>query len=387
VNIGIVIGRFPPDQIGGAELQSQQLAAELARRGHQVTVFTRRYSGRPYRQRQEGYLICRRDELPPPGVRAVWDIPAALWNIARLRPRPEVLLCYQTLNSGLIGVLAQSLLGIPAIVSIRGNREYRWSGSAVNRFLVPAIYRRARHLVVQSSRILEDLHTQLKSVGQHALIRQIEHKISVIPNGIRMPAAARSDGDKVVYVGRLIENKGVADLLQAMKQFPDSKVLIVGDGPDRARLESLAQGMQVTFAGQVAPSAVIDYLRQARLLVLPSHLGDGLPNVIIEAVANGVPVVATRTAGIPDLVHHGETGFLYEPGDIQQMTAHIGRLLTDDALRERYSQGGRQVAHAYSWDAVAPQVEQLLASCASKSQDSQRRPSNAVNPSPSSKSG
>jgi len=352
-----------------------------------VTVFTRRYSGRPYRQRQEGYLICRRDELPLPGVRAVWDIPAALWSIARLRPRPDVLLCYQTLNSGLIGVLAQSLFGIPAIVSIRGNREYRWSGSTINRFLVPAIYRQARHLVVQSSRILEDLHIQLKSVGQHALSRQLEHKTSVIPNGIRVPAAAQFDGDKVVYVGRLIENKGVADLLQAMKQFPDRKVLIVGDGPDRARLESLAQGMQVTFAGQVAPSAVIDYLRQARLLVLPSHLGDGLPNVIIEAVANGVPVVATRTAGIPDLVYHGETGFLYEPGDIQQMTAHIGRLLTDDALREHYSQGGRQLAHSFSWDVVAPQVIQLLASCTLPGQDSQRSHGNAVNPSPPSKSG
>lgn len=382
MNIGIVIGRFPPDRIGGAELQSQQLAAELARRGHQVTVFTRRYGGRPYRQQQEGYLVCRRDELPLPGVRAVWDIPAALWSIARLRPRPEVLLCYQTLNSGLIGVMAQSLLRIPAVVSIRGNREYRWAGSSINRFLVPAIYKRARHLLVQSPRILEDLHTQLQSAGQNVLSEQLEFKTSVIPNGIHIPSGRQSDGAHVIYIGRLIENKGVADLLLAMKQFPDTRVLIVGDGPDRERLESLAQGTQATFVGQVAPSAVIDYLRQARLLVLPSYLGDGLPNVIIEAVANGVPVVATRTAGIPDLVRHGETGFLYEPGDIQQLTAHMGRLLTDDLLRERFSQGGRQVAYAFSWDVVAPQVADLLQSCA------QTRPRcDAIKPGPASKRG
>lgn len=382
MNIGIVIGRFPPDRIGGAELQAQQLAAGLARRGHEVTVFTRRYSGRPYRQRQDGYLVCRRDELPQPGVRAVWDIPAALWSIARLRPRPQVLLCYQTLNSGLIGVMVQSLMGIPAVVSIRGNREYRWDDSSINRLLVPAIYRRARRLLVQSPRILEDLHTQLKSAGQKALSEQLKLKTSIIPNGIHMPAGAQADGAHVIYVGRLIENKGVADLLLAMKQYPDTRTLIVGDGPDRARLESLAQGMQVTFVGQVAPSAVIDYLRQARLLVLPSYLGDGLPNVIIEAVANGVPVVATRTAGIPDLVRHGETGFLYEPGDIQQLTAHIGRLLKDDPLRAYFSQGGRQVAYIYSWDVVVPQVEKLLESCART-----RRHDDAADPGPTSKRG
>jgi glycosyltransferase involved in cell wall biosynthesis len=360
VNIGLLIGRFPPDLIGGAELQVQQLATDLARRGHNVTVFTRRYSDRPYHQWQDGYLIRRRNEFPVPGLRMVWDTFPALWNIARRRPSPQVLLCYQTLNSGLIGIVAQLLLGIPAVVSIRGNREYRLRHSTSNRLLVPAIYRRARYLIVQSSRILDDLHTQLRLADHAALSDQLQPKIKVIPNGICIPHGIRSNGTKVVYVGRLIRNKGIADLLLAMKQLPGAEALIVGDGPDRARLESLAGEMPVTFVGQVPPSAVVDYLQQARLLVLPSHLGDGLPNVILEAMACGVPVVATRTAGIPDLVRHKETGFLFEPGDIQQMVSYIDRLLKDDRLWKSLSKHSPKVVQAYSWDVITPQIEELL---------------------------
>lgn len=360
MNIGLLIGRFPPDLIGGAELQTKQLATELARRGHDVTIFTRRYSGRPYRQRQDGYLIRRRNELPVPGLRMVWDTIPALCHIASHRPRLQVLLCYQTLNSGLIGVIAQSLFGIPAVLSVRGNREYRLHDSMTNRLLVPAIYRRARYLVVQSSRILDDLHTQLRSAGQTTLSDQLQHKTAVIPNGIRVPSSVRSSGAKILYVGRLIKDKGVADLVLAMKHLPGAEALIVGDGPERERLESLAEGMPVTFVGQVMPSAVADHLEQARALVLPSYQGDGLPNVILEAMASGAPVIATHTAGIPDLVRHEETGFLFEPGDIQQMVFYVDRVLRDDDLWRSLGERGLETARAYSWDVITPRIEQLL---------------------------
>ena len=381
MNIGLLIPRFPPDVIGGAELQLKQLATELARRRHHVTVFTRRYHGRPYLQPQDGYLIHRRNELSIPALRLLWDTFLALRHIAQQRPRPQVLLCYLTFNSGFIGVMAQAVLGIPAIVSIRGNNEYLLHRSLTNRFLVPGIYRRARYIIVQSPRIRDDLQAQLKLAGQAALSETLRPKIKVIPNGIHLPNGIQSHGTKVIYVGRLIKNKGVADLLLAMKQLhstprvvppvggyrgaPGAEVLIVGDGPDRERLETLAQGMPVTFVGEVKPAVVIDYLQQARVLVLPSHLGDGLPNVILEAMACGVPVVTTCTAGMPDLVRHGETGFLFEPGEIQQMVSYIDRLLTDDGLWRRMGKCSLEVVQPYSWDVITPQIEQLLLSASS----------------------
>lgn len=369
MNIGLLIPRFPPDVIGGAELQIKQLATELARRGHHVSVFTRRYYGRPYLQRQDGYLIHRRNELPIPVLRLIWDTFLALRHISRQRPRPQVLLCYLTFNSGFIGVTAQAVLGIPSIVSIRGNDEYLLGRSMTNRLLVPTIYRRARYLFIQSPRMRDDLHAQLRLAGQAALSDKIQPKVKVIPNGIRLPDGVRSHGTKIVYVGRLIKKKGIADLLLALKQLPGVEVLIVGDGPDRKRLEALAGEMPVTFVGQVMPSEVTDYLQQARMLVLPSYLGDGLPNVVLEAMACGVPVVTTHTAGMPDLVRHEETGFLFEPGDIQQMVSYIDRLLKDDGLWRSMGECSLEAVQPYSWDVITPQIEQLLlsASCHNQS--------------------
>jgi glycosyltransferase involved in cell wall biosynthesis len=167
----------------------------------------------------------------------------------------------------------------------------------------------------------------------------------------------------VLYIGRLIPDKGVADLIAAMRHFPHAELLVVGDGPDRARLEGLTNGTVTTFVGRVSHGAIADYLQQARVLVLPSYLGDGLPNVILEAMSWGVPVVATNTAGIPDIVRHGETGYLYEPGDVGKIVAYVGRLLADDELHYKLGVQSLEAVQSYSWSSVAPQIEQLLLEC------------------------
>jgi len=359
MNIGLIITRFPPDLVGGAELQIRQVAVELARRGHAVTVFTRRYNGRPFVERQDGYLIRRRRELPIPAVRMLWDTIPALWSIFRHRPRPQVLLCYQMLNSGLIGVIAQFALGIPAVVSIRGQEEYRISDSLRNRLLVPAIFRRARSVVVQMPEIRNDLQEQLERAGKSELNQSLQSKISVVPNGVSISCSQRSRGTNVVFIGRLIAGKGVAHLIEALKELPNLEAIIVGDGPDRQRLEDLAQGLRVTFVGEVPPEAVVQYLQQARMLVLPS-LREGLPNVILEAMANGVPVVTTRAGGTADLVRHNESGLLFDPGDVPQLVQHMDQLSSNDTLWERLGESGMELARSYSWDIVTPQIEQLL---------------------------
>jgi glycosyltransferase involved in cell wall biosynthesis len=251
MNVGLIIGRFPLDLIGGAELQAKQMAEQLARRGHQVVVFTRRYSGRPYLEAVDGYTICRRDELPFRSLRMVWDTFPAVWNMARYHPRPDVLLCYQTLNSGLIGMIAQALLGIPMVLSVRGNREYRLGNSTVQRrLLVPPIFSHAKCVIVQSARILDDMCEQFRLVGKVELARDLQAKTEIIPNGINRFSFRPSRGEHVIFVGRLIRNKGVVDLIEGMKQLPGAELLIVGDGPERDRLEALADELSVTFVGE-----------------------------------------------------------------------------------------------------------------------------------------
>lgn len=362
MNIGIVVGRFPPDLLGGAELQAKQMAEQLAKHKHNVVVFTRRYNNRPYQEKVDGYTIYRRDEVPIPGLRVMWDTVPAVYNIARCQPQPEVLLCYQTLNSGLIGMVAQAMLKIPLVLSVRGNREYRLQNSTLQRLIVPPIYKRAKRIIVQSERIRDDMYEQFAVAGQTDLVNCLPAKTVVIPNGITMPEVTRSRGNKILYVGRLIKNKGVADLINGMQQLPDSNLVIVGDGPDRPRLEQLAENLPVKFVGRVPAQEVYSHLGQARVLVLPSHLGDGFPNVILEAMACGVPVVATNTAGIPDLVRHAQTGYLFEVANIDQMVGYIKQILTDDHLWEKLGQTSLDTVQTYAWDQVTPQVENLLGS-------------------------
>jgi glycosyltransferase involved in cell wall biosynthesis len=358
MNIGILITQF--DLANGAELQTKHVAAELATRGHDVTVFTRRFHGRPKTQRQNGYHIRRRWYLPIPMVRMLWDTLPALIDIGRQRPRLDVLLCYQTLNSGFIGAFAQTLLGIPSVVSIRGDNEYRLNDSLKNRLLAPGIYRRASQVLVQSQRILEDMQEQLQSADRSELFDSIKPKLGVVRNGISLSDKVRAKGNEIVFVGRLIKGKGTADLISAAKILPGIEVTIVGDGPERERLQQMAKGLPIRFVGRVDHDEVANYLKRARLLVLPSHAGDGLPNVILEAMSFGLPVISTRTAGIPDVVLHQKTGLLFNPGDVQELAKHIGLLLEDDDLHAKMADQASNMAQSYSWDAVTPQIERVL---------------------------
>lgn len=358
MNIGILITQF--DLANGAELQTKHVAAELAKRGHDVTVFTRRFHGRPKTQRQDGYQILRRRYLPIPMVRMLWDTLPALMDIGRQRPRLDVLLCYQTLNSGFIGAFAQRLLGIPSVVSIRGDNEYRLNDSLKNRLLAPRIYRRASQVLVQSQRILDDMHQQFQNADRSESFDSIKPKLGVVPNGISLSDKVRATGNEIVFVGRLINGKGTADLISAAKILPDIEVTIVGDGPERERLQQMAKGLPIKFVGRVDHDEVANYLKRARLLVLPSHAGDGLPNVILEAMSFGLPVISTRTAGIPDVVLHQKTGLLFNPGDVQELANHIRLLLEDDDLHAKMAEQASNMAQSYSWDAVTPQIERVL---------------------------
>lgn len=145
----------------------------------------------------------------------------------------------------------------------------------------------------------------------------------------------------VVSAGRLVPRKGVEYLLEAWKritpEFATARLLILGDGPLRESLQAMAAryaiGASVQFAGSVGNMS--SYLRAADVFVLPS-LQEGLPNSLLEAMASGLPIVATRIGGVVDVMIHGNAGLLVPPADPAELGGALRVLLEDQGKRERF---------------------------------------------------
>ena len=158
----------------------------------------------------------------------------------------------------------------------------------------------------------------------------------------------------VLCVGRLSREKGHADLLQALALLrqtegaPSFRLVLVGDGRERERLVRLAARLDlsgsVIFAGH--QTNVRPYYAMATLLVLPSHT-EGSPNVVLEALSAGLPVVATDVGGVPEILDHERTGLIVPPRHPAAMAAAIRRLLKDQALRGRLGRSGQAHVHAH----------------------------------------
>ncbi|GAA1561257.1 hypothetical protein GCM10009789_13130 [Kribbella sancticallisti] len=168
-------------------------------------------------------------------------------------------------------------------------------------------------------------------------------QIVVKPHAVSQYGAVRSGaGDAVVFLGRLAEDKGFADLLQAWDPTL-GELVVIGDGPLRAEADALAQrDPSVRVLGQLPWDRCMEVLRTARVVVVPARSYETFGLVVIEAFAHGVPVVASRIGALAELVDDGETGALTEPGDPESLRKALG-WLTDPATSVAFGERARQV--------------------------------------------
>lgn len=126
--------------------------------------------------------------------------------------------------------------------------------------------------------------------------------------------------DYGLFVGRLSSEKGVRTLLAAWKRLSDIPLLIVGDGPQRQQLQDEAAGLRnIRFVGKVHHAEVLEYIRRARFLVVPSEWYENLPMVILEALTCGTPVIASNLGALPEIIANNHNGMLFEKGDSQDL--------------------------------------------------------------------
>ena len=361
MHVAILIGHFPPAAYGGAELQAEGWAKRLAKR-HRVTVITRADGARPPgRERRDGFDLVRLAVSHVPGWRTLGDLIAIERALAALEPRPDVALCFQTFISGLAGTRAGGRLGIPAVVWVRGEAEYRLGNSGLRGWLSPGVWRAAAGVLVQSETNRVEL---LRELERHAPadVARVRARLEVVENGLELPQPSPVPASgPVLSVGRLIADKGM-DVAIAACARAGVPLVIAGEGPERGALEALAArlGADVSFAGHLDATALARHYSAARGVVLAARRGEGLPNVLLEALAHGRPVVATPCAGTRDLVEDGVNGLLVPPGDAAALAGALARLTSDAAAAQRLASAGHASVERFAWARVEPRLEAAL---------------------------
>jgi len=283
------------------------------------------------------------------GVEPVWlsrshrVLPGALFHLyRRLREAPPAILYTLTIVPNIWGRILGRLAGTPAVIS--GYRSL-YPGQ-YDRWLWPLSRR-----IICNARALEEI-----MVRQH---RVPARRIAVIPNAVDARAffpcpALRAAEPTILFIGRLVKDKDPMTLLAGLKQVaaraPRARFFMVGRGPFAPKVAAYLKDHHLEARTTLIPGAsdIRPYLHQAWVLVLPS-IREASPHVIIEAMAAGLPVVATRVGGIPELVVEGPagTGLLVPPRDPQALAAALVRVLEDEVLRRDMGERARERAAAY----------------------------------------
>ena len=351
MKIAFLVKEFPPNVIGGTETQTKRMALEIQNQTtHDVVIYTKNYSNIG-NDKQLPYKIKRLPNLRiTPVTSTLSFVFSAIIYILWDQRKNDALQCMMVYPNGFIGYLLNRVVDIPYFAWIRGGDYYFMKKTSWKRWMINKVLSDT-DVLVQTEQIKRDVQSEFP-----------QSNLTVLGNGVTIPEET-ADGDSIVYVGRLKEQKGVHVLLRALgKLESEENVVIVGDGPERDRLEEMAEQLDVNavFAGEVPPDAVDSYLKKGKMLVLPSIRGEGLPNAILEAMAMGLPVVATEVAGIPDVISNGENGFTVPPNDAEALAEQIQLLCEDEQKRRKMGQTAREyVIENHSWEQIIGELEKV----------------------------
>jgi N-acetyl-alpha-D-glucosaminyl L-malate synthase BshA len=361
VKIVIVVLFFPPKWLAGTEIATYNTAKYLAKNGHEVHVITSLDEGLPKESINEGFHIHRIRFLKVRflGIAIFWL--QALLLLKRLKPD---VVHGQDMGMTIVGFLSKCILKKPYVTYGRGTDIY--FSKAFKKSISKLILKNADAAIA----LTEDMKKKMRET--------YDRHIFVIPNGIelerfhklprnemRIKLGIKADEKIILFVGRLHPVKGVKHLIKAVnvvRQKHKAKLLLVGKGPEQDRLKKLVEQLHledyVKFMGPIPNEKIPWIYAAADILVLPS-LSEGFPVTILEAMASGLPIIATRVGGLPEVIEEEYNGFLVEPENPKQIAEKISLLLQNDKLRENISKNNRRKAKGYSWQSIVQQLEDI----------------------------
>jgi glycogen(starch) synthase len=356
--------------IGGIEELTRQLALALKKRGHDAAVLTNRWPpGTRHSEVLDGIDVIRlRFPLPAKRLSAILHFlatsPATAIALIRHihRWRPDIV---HVIGAGPPSAYLAELhacLRAPLIFTAQGELTFDaydvFARSATLRAGLRRMLRRADAVTACSAFVLRDLYK----------LESIRAPSSVIPNGVEpsdFTSATPEQGfdPYVLGVGRLVPQKGFDVLINAFAadELAELKLVIAGDGFERDKLRARAREVgadsRVHFVGAVPRVRVARLMRGARVFALPSR-AEPFGIALLEAMAVGVPAVATAAGGIPEFAHDGVNALLVQPDDANALAGAIAQLAFDSGLRARVIAGGRATAEAHAWGRIAGKYEE-----------------------------
>ncbi len=268
------------------------------------------------------------------------------------------------LGAGVVGALVNALTGKRLIVSFRGDDGYLARDRVIWRVFTKWVIRRSAAVTPVSTELKDIMHT----------LGTPECKLELPRFGVDtdMFRPAEISGKvkrtvRLLYVGALVPKKGLQTLFEALADpaFRDVNLLVVGAGYYASELKAMCNnvglGERTRWTGSLPPADVAEIMRSSDILCLPSFT-EGSPNVIKEAMASGLPVLATRVGGIPDLVNHGKTGLLFEPGNVRNLRQCLKELVQDPSLRASMGEAGLACLRksGLNWDATAEDFDRIF---------------------------
>ncbi|HZD42656.1 MAG TPA: glycosyltransferase family 4 protein [Methanomicrobiales archaeon] len=362
---------------GGAEYAAFSLADAMEKRGHTVYVFTTSQDGRSSVEEHGALKVFRYPRTWKMGTSTV-----ALRSYWRpLDQRVELAHThFDMAPHPLAGYIFSRVKRVPLVLTYHGDWVEDFGGLGrrvgvkfLNRHVVGRMLDRAEVIISPSRHFIEE----------SLYLSDLEDKIRIVPNGVNVQEFSvpfskeeckkrlglPADRRIILFVGALAPSKDPGTLIEAFKvvhdRMKETLLVVLGDGMLRSRMEehadALGVGRDVFFCGYVQDKRVKSlYYASSDIFCLPS-ITECLPLVILEAMAAGLPVVASRVGGIPDLIESGKNGILVPPSEPSSLVESLLYLLENEEVRSRFGAENRRRVLPYSWESVAERTESVYA--------------------------
>jgi glycosyltransferase involved in cell wall biosynthesis len=363
----MLISNFYP-VLAGAEQQALNLSRMLVSKGIPVSVLTRSIKNEKNFEQINGVKVYREIHVIDKGKWfGISYILSSFYFLFRKRHTYNIIHCHIANGLGYIAALLIKFLFNKKVivkVALSGPKsDFKMlKKTRLNRICLKMLHNVDKVITICSWSKKEALNEDFP-----------ESKISFIPNGVNtdhfIPSpAAECSSNKITFLGRLNYQKGIDTLLLAFSSLvinkPELQLEITGEGPEKTNLLKMAEDLKITnkviFHGEnTDPYA---FLLSSSVFVLPSR-SEGLPNVLLEAMSCGLPVIASNVGGNLDLIQSGKNGILFEEGNYEQLSSAIETILDNKQLKEKLGKNARQaIVKDYSMEITVSKYIELYTS-------------------------